>query len=260
KERDLLEIRVRERTADLEASRKKSDELLLNILPAQIADELKENGSAKPRRYEMVTVLFTDFKGFTQIAEKMEAEKLIDELDFCFHYFDHLAEIYNLEKIKTIGDSYMCAGGVPGANRSNPIEAILAALNIQRFMKMMADEKKENYESFWELRIGMHTGPVVAGVVGKNKFAYDIWGDTVNTASRMESAGEPGKINISVDTYNYVKEYFKCTPRGKIAAKNKGEIDMYFLEGLKEEYSRDGEGLKPNQHLLDVMDGLRNPV
>ncbi|MDH5657341.1 MAG: GAF domain-containing protein, partial [Spirochaetia bacterium] len=197
KERDLLEVRVRERTADLEQSRKKSDELLLNILPEQIADELKEKGRAAPRRYDRVSVLFTDFKGFTGVAEKMDPEMLIGELDSCFYNFDILVERFNLEKIKTIGDSYMCAGGIPEPNNSNPVEICLAALGIQSFMHEMSDKKKAEGKSFWEIRIGVHTGPVIAGVVGKKKFAYDIWGDAVNIASRMESSGEPGKVNIS---------------------------------------------------------------
>ena len=260
KERDLLEVRVQERTKDLEASRKKSDELLLNILPVSIADELKETGHAKPRRYETVSVMFTDFKGFTMIAEKKDPETLIRELDYCFYYFDELTEKYNLEKIKTIGDAYMCAGGVPTANNSNPIETVLAALDLQRFMVATKEEKEKNGESFWELRLGIHTGPVIAGVVGSKKFVYDIWGDTVNTASRMESSGAPGKVNISNCTYKLIKEYFVCTHRGQVAAKNKGEIDMYFVESIKPEYSVGGKGIKPNAKLLDKMDELRKSL
>jgi len=257
KERDLLEVRVQERTKDLEASRKKSDELLLNILPVSIADELKIDGRAVPRGYDSVSVMFTDFKGFTMVAEKKSPEELIRDLDFCFNYFDGLVEQYNLEKIKTIGDAYMCAGGIPQSNGSHQIEIVLAALDLQRFMIETGKKKKKNGESFWELRLGIHTGPVVAGVVGTKKFAYDIWGDAVNTASRMESSGEPAKVNISSATYELVKDYFVCTHRGRIAAKNKGEIDMYFLESIRPEYSIDGKGLQHNQKLIDVIEKLR---
>ncbi|MES0490493.1 MAG: adenylate/guanylate cyclase domain-containing protein [Leptospirales bacterium] len=257
KERDLLEVRVTERTKDLEASRKKSDELLLNILPVSIADELKEDGRAAPRGYESVSVMFTDFKGFTMVAEKKSPEELIQELDFCFNHFDGLVDKYNLEKIKTIGDAYMCAGGIPQSNNTHQIEIALAALELQRFMVETGKEKKKNGESFWELRLGIHTGPVVAGVVGKKKFAYDIWGDAVNTASRMESSGEPAKVNISSATYELIKDYFVCTYRGRIAAKNKGEIDMYFLESIKPEYSVGGKGLQQNQKLIDIIQKLK---
>lgn len=252
-ERDLLEVRVKERTKDLEESRKKSDELLLNILPASIADELKENGRAAPRRYDSVSVMFTDFKGFTMVAEKKSPEELINELDYCFNYFDGLVDKYNLEKIKTIGDAYMVAAGIPKENTTHPIETTLAALELQEFMLKTAKKKKKGGASFWELRLGIHTGPVVAGVVGKKKFAYDIWGDTVNTAARMESSGVPGKVNISSSTHELIKEYFECTHRGRIAAKNKGEIDMYFVESIKASYSIDGKGLKPNKKLLDLI-------
>ena len=256
KERDLLEVRVQERTKDLEESRKKSDELLLNILPVSIADELKERGRAAPRRYESVSVMFTDFKGFTMIAEKKNPEDLINELDYCFQHFDGLVEEFNLEKIKTIGDAYMCAGGIPEKNQSHPIETVLAGLELQRFM--VEEGKKQGGESsFWELRLGIHTGAVVAGVVGRKKFAYDIWGDTVNTASRMESSGESGKVNISSSTYELVKEYFVCKHRGQIAAKNKGEIDMYFVEKIKPEYSVSRKGLKPNKKLTDIINAMR---
>jgi len=258
KERDLLEIRVKERTKDLEASRKKSDELLLNILPASIADELKENGVAAPRQYNSVSVMFTDFKGFTLIAEKKTPEELISELDSSFQYFDSLLDKYNLEKIKTIGDAYMCAGGIPESNNSHPLEITLAALELQRYMLKMEQEKKTGKDFYWELRLGIHTGPVIAGVVGKKKFAYDIWGDTVNTASRMESSGEPGKVNISSSTYELVKEYFNCVHRGQIAAKNKGNIDMYFVESIKKEYSVGGKGVEPNKKLLTLIDKLRS--
>ncbi len=257
KERDSLEVRVQERTRDLEEARRKSDELLLNILPASIADELKTRGSASPRRYESVTVMFTDFKGFTQVAERMSPEELIQELDRCFYQFDAIVERCRLEKIKTIGDSYMCAGGVPNANRSHAVESVLAALEVSNFMNQARQLKLELGEPFWELRIGIHTGPVVAGVVGQKKFAYDIWGDTVNTASRMESSGEPGRVNISADTFALVKDFFACTYRGKILAKNKGDIDMYFVDGVLPQLSVKGDGQTPGPEFLERLRKLR---
>ncbi len=259
-ERDLLEVRVAERTHDLEESRKKSDELLLNILPSEIAEELKESGRAAARSYEMVSVLFTDFKGFTMKAADISPEELVTELDRFFCYFDDTMDRYHLEKIKTIGDAYMSAGGIPVPNRTNPVDAVLAALEIQRFMKILKESREAAGESFWELRLGIHTGPVTAGVVGKRKFAYDIWGDAVNTASRMESSGEPGKVNISEATYDYIKDFFVCTPRGKIYAKNKGEISMYFVEGIRPELSVNRDGQIPNQAFISMRAALEGGI
>ena len=249
-----LEEQVIERTKEIisqkreiEKEKEKSDKLLLNILPFKIAQELKMFGSAKAQYYEKVTVMFADFTGFTIIAEQLSPEDLISELDKCFVFFDEVCVRHNLEKIKTVGDSYMCAGGLPILNNSNPIDIILAAFEIQDFMKRIQSEKSSISEIIWELRIGINTGEVIAGVVGKKKFAYDIWGDSVNVASRMESAGEPNMINISGATYLYAKDFFDCTYRGKIAAKNKGEIDMYFVNGLKIEYAANETRTVPNQ-------------
>lgn len=235
-QRDNLEIMNAEITAknnDIQREREKSDSLLLNVLPQEVAEELKETGHATPRHYDLVSVLFTDFKGFTKISEKLSPEQIIKELDYCFLVFDEIVDKYDLEKIKTIGDAYMCAGGLPKENSTNPIDAVKAALAMQRFMEEFRQEKIRKNEPVWELRIGIHTGPLVAGVIGNKKFAYDIWGDTVNLAARMESSGEVGKVNISGDTYEYVKSYFNCSYRGKIKAKNKGEVDMYFVEGTR---------------------------
>ncbi|NVO04227.1 MAG: hypothetical protein HXX09_16155 [Bacteroidetes bacterium] len=232
---------------EIEKEKEKSDKLLLNILPFKIAQELKMFGSAKAQYYEKVTVMFADFTGFTGIAERLSPEDLISELDRCFVYFDEVCVRHNLEKIKTVGDSYMCAGGLPMANNSNPIDIVLAAIEIQDFMRKIQSDKSSISEIIWELRIGINTGEVIAGVVGKKKFAYDIWGDAVNVASRMESAGEPNMINISGETLKYVEEFFESTYRGKIAAKNKGEIDMYFIDRLKPEFSSNAAGTFPNQ-------------
>ena len=221
---------VRKTKKIIENEKERSEKLLLNILPFETAEELKEKGSATPKHYEMVSVLFTDFKGFTTIAEKLTPEQLVEELNQCFLEFDHIIDRNNLEKIKTIGDAYMCAGGIPVANTSNPLDVVKAGLEIKAYMDRMKAEREAKGQDYWELRIGIHTGKVIAGVVGKNKFAYDIWGDAVNTASRMESSGEPGKVNISGDTYALVKDHFNCVYRGKVKAKNKGDIDMYFVE------------------------------
>lgn len=214
----------------IEVEKLRSEKLLLNILPKETAQELKNTGKASPKSYEKVTVLFTDFKGFTHIAEKMREEDVVANLDYCFKAFDRIIKKHNLEKIKTIGDAYMCAGGIPIPNDTNPIDAVLAAQEMIAFMHKWATKKEAKGELAWELRLGIHTGKVVAGVVGEDKFAYDIWGDAVNTASRMESSGAPNKINISGATYALVRNHFHCEYRGKVTAKNKGEVDMYFIE------------------------------
>lgn len=218
-----------EKNRIIEEERKRSEELLLNILPATIADELKKNGSAEARRYESATVLFTDFIGFSHISKKLSAEKLVNDLDYAFKHFDQIIGKYGLEKIKTIGDSYMCAGGIPDDGSGHPRDVVRAALEIQTFLQTWNKQKQKIGEPAFEARIGIHTGPLVAGVVGSRKFAYDIWGDTVNIASRMETSSEAGRVNISFNTYNYVKDEFKCEYRGKVPAKNVGEVEMYFV-------------------------------
>jgi adenylate cyclase len=207
--------------------------LLLNILPAEVAKELQVNGHASPRNYESVSVMFTDFKGFTNIADKISPQELVEELNTCFIAFDNIIEKYNLEKIKTIGDSYMCAGGIPTPDNNHVFNMIKASLEIKDYIIQNNIKRGQAGLESWYLRIGIHVGPVVAGVVGKKKYAYDIWGGTVNIASRMESNGEPGKVNISSDTYELIKDKYDCIYRGKISAKNIGEIDMYFVEGEK---------------------------
>jgi histidine kinase len=230
---DNLEQKVAERTVELEKEKKKSDELLLNILPAEIAEELKRTKKTTPQYFEKVTVMFTDFKGFTLSSETMTPSDLVDELGTCFSQFDGIIEKYRIEKIKTIGDSYMCVGGLPVPNSTHSMDVVQAAIEIRDWIAERNAAAKENGKPFFEIRIGLDTGSVIAGVVGSKKFAYDIWGDTVNTASRMETSGQVGKINISGKTYEIVKDAFDCEYRGKIEAKNKGLIDMYFVEPKK---------------------------
>lgn len=224
--RDTLE----EKNVIIQDEKEKSDKLLLNILPEETAQELKTHGSSKARSFEMVTVMFTDFKGFTRMAEVLSPDELVAEIDHCFKAFDNIISKYNIEKIKTIGDAYMCAGGLPVPNKTNPEDVVRAALEIRDFMLNMKANRAQKNENAFEIRIGVHTGPVIAGIVGVKKFQYDIWGDTVNIAARMESSGEEGKVNISETTYRHIKNTFNCTPRGKIQAKNKGEIEMYFVK------------------------------
>lgn len=218
----------------ISVARKRSDQLLLNILPEETAEELKETGTAKPRHYEMVSVLFTDFKDFTKTSEKLSAEELVREIDSIFGEFDKIVTRHGVEKIKTIGDSYMCAAGLPVKNNTHAEDIVKAALEMQQFMAAHRKEREASDRIFFQLRLGIHSGPVTAGVVGSKKFAYDIWGDTVNTASRMESSGEVGKVNVSQATFDLIRDKFMCTPRGKIQAKSKGEIDMYFVEAKKD--------------------------
>lgn len=230
-----LESKVRERTLDLQSEKEKSDELLLNILPSDIAKELKEKGTAQAQKYGSVTVMFTDFKGFSIIAENMSADDLVSELDYCFKEFDRIIQRYGIEKIKTIGDAYMAVGGLPVVKEGHAINVVRAALEIRDFMDQHGKKRAAQDKPVFEVRIGIHTGNVVAGIVGLKKFAYDIWGDTVNLAARMESSSEEGKINISGTTYQLIKDQFRCHYRGKILAKNKGEVDMYFVEDIKPE-------------------------
>ncbi len=223
-------VQIESQKEEIELERNKSEQLLLNILPEQTANELKARGVATPKKYEQVTVMFTDFSGFTRISADMPPDVLIEELNFCFKTFDEIAERHQLEKIKTIGDSYMCAGGIPSPNQTNAEDAVRAALEMCAFMQQRYVEMIQQGHPYWHMRVGIHTGQVIAGVVGIKKFIYDIWGDTVNTASRLERACLDNKINISGETYALIKDQFECTYRGEVDVKNKGLIKMYFVE------------------------------
>lgn len=216
----------------IEIEKSRSDKLLLNILPEETAIELKKSGKVKAKKFESVSVLFTDFNRFTHYAETLSPEKLVESVDYYFSKFDEIIDKYGLEKIKTIGDSYMCAGGLPFPSQDHAIKIVQAAFEIIQFVE---DSKKGNtsQEIHFDIRVGINTGPVVAGVVGSKKFAYDIWGDTVNIASRMESNSMLGKINITENTYNLVKDLFDCTYRGESEVKNRGMMKMYFVNHPK---------------------------
>lgn len=222
-----LETKVRERTSELASAQEKSDTLLANILPRAIIEELKAKGVTEPRRHEEASILFTDFSGFTQAVATMPPKRLVQELDEIFRGFDDIVAAHGLEKIKTIGDAYMTAAGLPVAAADHAVRCVRAGLALVGFI----EARNRTAAMKWGLRVGVHSGAVVAGVVGKHKYAYDVWGDTVNIASRLESASEVNRVNISAYTYELVREHFACEYRGKLAAKGKGDIDMYYVLG-----------------------------
>lgn len=224
-----MENQVALRTEQLREEKQKSDKLLTNILPDEVAEELKNFGKAKARKFDDVTVMFTDFKNFSGISKNLTPEQLVSDIDTYFSAFDQIIEKHGLEKIKTIGDAYMCAGGLPVADKDHAHKIVLAAIDMQKFVQSEAEKRKKLGKTWYELRIGINSGPVVAGIVGTRKFAYDIWGDSVNIAARMESSGEAGKINISEYTAQYLNDAFTLEARGKVPVKNIGELFMYYL-------------------------------
>jgi len=238
---------------EIEVEKEKSDQLLLNILPEKVADELKNKGFAETKYYESTTVMFADFKSFTKIVEKINPKELIKTLDVYFAEFDRICDKYKIEKIKTIGDAYMCVGGIPEESPTHAIDMILVTLEMQKFMK----EKREEGTLMWELRVGVHSGNLIAGVVGKRKFAYDVWGDTVNTASRMEESSEENRVNISETTYHLIKDFFEFESRGAIPVKNKEDIKMYFVNAIKENLSVEGTGNEPNDAFFKLYNKIK---
>ena len=241
-----LENEITNRNRELQAQKVKYDELVANYLPKEEFEKLKEKSKEKEKatRYKMVTVLFSDVHGFSNISKTENAEHLIDDLDKFFFHFDEVVKKFHIEKIKSVGDIYMCAGGIPQKNHTNPIEVVLAAFEMYQFMQSMKLQYGDNQG--WNLRIGIHTGPVFCNNSG-NKKKLEIWGDTVNIASRMEASGQINKVNITGMTYELVKEYFVCQYWGKMPVKYKGEIDMYLIEGFRPHLSVNGLGIKPNQ-------------
>ena len=247
KEKYRLEKLVEMRTNELVMQKEQTENLVKKLLPQNAVDELQRTGNAKSQKYEMVTVLFSDIQGFTKIAATTNPEELIKYLNELFVSFDNIISKYNIEKIKTIGDAYMCAGGMPNRDATNPVEVVLAGIEMQKAL----DDLNKTHDLKMKMRVGIHTGPVVAGIVGAQKIEYDIWGDTVNIASRMESHGEVGRVNISEETYRHVKEFFNCENRGLMDVKNKGEMEMFYVNGILEELSENGDGITPN-HLFNV--------
>ncbi|MBN2669345.1 MAG: HD domain-containing protein [Bacteroidales bacterium] len=253
KEKSELERIIRDKTEEIVLQKERAEDLVKNILPEDTARELQTKGRATRKKYELVTVLFSDIQGFTKIAEGLNPESLLDELDFYVLEFDKVVERFDIEKIKTIGDAYMCAGGIPKKNKTNPIDVVLAGLQMIHYAKKI----QERSEFDWGIRFGVHTGPVIAGVVGSKKMSYDIWGDTVNIASRMESYGEVGHLNISETTYEIVSSYFECEYRGELPVKYKGNMAMYFVHGLKPEYCDDEDKINPNKKFMLKIQNIR---
>jgi class 3 adenylate cyclase/ActR/RegA family two-component response regulator len=240
---------------ELKLTKKEHEELIQNIFPEKIAESLLAYGTVNPERYEDATIMFTDFSGFTKIVPDLSPEKLIDSLSFYFDRFDDFSSQHNLIKIKTIGDSYMAVGGIPERNQSHPIDTTLAALKIVDFVRSFKEKNRSDIP-YLPIRIGIHTGNAVVGVIGKSRFAYDIWGGTVNIASRLEQHSPENAINISETTYNRIKEFFVCEARGDVKTKYIGNVTMYTVKRIKPEYSEDEDGLFPNRLFIREYNGL----
>lgn len=230
----------------LKESLARSEKLLRTILPERVVEELQSRGVVKPALVPNASVLFTDIVGFTQLAQVLSPEELLDELDRCFSHFDLIVRQHRLEKIKTIGDAYMCAGGVLQRSPQHPLDIGLCALRILEFMRKYRKSREREGKPVWDLRIGIHLGPVISGVIGTERFNFDVWGDTVNIASRMEDCGQAQRVNVSQEFMLRTEEFFRFTYRGKILVKGKGELDMYFLDGLRPELTVRGRGKVPS--------------
>jgi class 3 adenylate cyclase/ligand-binding sensor domain-containing protein len=253
KEIEIQKREVEEKSILLQQEKDKVEKLLLNILPEDTVKELSDSGTTRARAFNQVSVMFTDFAGFTTAAQEVEPIDLIDRLDMFFSKFDEIIDKWNLEKIKTVGDAYLCAGGMPIRSKENPIHTVLAGLEIQKFMKHQAQLDESKGLKPWALRVGINTGEVVAGVIGKKRYAYDIWGASVNLAQRMEVNCKPGYVNVSESTYEIIEPYFVCAPRGKVMAKNSGLVNMYFVERIKPELSADEDGIVPNEQFWKIV-------
>jgi adenylate cyclase len=249
KQNQELETRIKELQKQSEKIIRENEKykaLMEKLGPDQLALEGKLERKPTSLKFKMATVLFADIHGFSKISETMDSEAIMDQLDQIFFQFDSIVKKYNIEKIKTIGDTYMCAGGIPIKNITNPVDVIMAALEMQNYLQELEKDNRKNKGKIWDLKLGIHTGPVTANITGKKKISYEIKGDTVNTASRIESAGEEGKIIISVMTNELIKEFFVCEYYGKMPVKYKGDLDMYVVKGLKPELSVDGNGVFRN--------------
>ena len=245
-ERDELVRDLEKTRAAMEAEQVRSEELLRTIFPASVAAELKASRPVQPRHYDLATIMFADFTGFTRLTESTQPAALVQQLNQHFTRFDEIVERNRLETLKTIGDAYFCAGGLPEPNRTHAIDACLAALEIQAYLAAANRQREKLRMQPWMVRIGINTGPVVAGLVGKRRFTYDIWGDSVNVAQRLEAAAEPGRINIAASTSHYVSKLFDLEPRGSIEVKNKPPLEMFFVNRIKPEFAADADGLAPN--------------
>jgi putative nucleotidyltransferase with HDIG domain len=239
--------KIEEKNLALKKEQAKVDKLLKNLFPAEIIKDLKENEKPLPKHYSSASVMFADIKDFTSISDSLRPKLLVQILDKYFSKFDDITEEFELEKIKTIGDCYMCTGGLPSRNKINPVQIVMAALKIQEYMIKTREISIKKGEDYFDLKIGIHTGECVAGVVGKSKPVYDVWGKTVNVAQRMQETCVVGKVNVSGATKELIAPFFETTYRGKIPAKNMGELNMYFVERIKPEFSADDAGKVPNE-------------
>ena len=242
----------------LEREKQQSEELLLNMMPEKAVAEFQKTGEVKPGYYESATVVFTDFKHFTKSTKNFTPEELVSELNYCFSYFDKISEKYNLEKVNTIGDSYMCVAGVPVFNPTHAIDAVLAGMEMQIFMYLRKAHKLKNNIPYWDIRIGIDSGSLIGGVIGKKNLTYDLWGETVNNASRIKSAGLPGKIQLSNSTFNLVKDFFDCEFLPGRQDRQKRKIDIYLVNGIKEGLSIDPGGILPNDDFIEFYLNLHS--
>jgi len=248
--------RLKKIEEQLSKEKEKADSALKKILPEEVAEELKLKGKVTPRYYKLVTVLFADVKGFLSFCKDISPQQLLNELNEYFDEFDEIVQNNNVEKIKTIGDAYMCAGGLPMPNKTHPFDVVLVGLQIQDVIQKINEKKLLEGRMIWRFRIGIHTGDIISGVIGKHKFAFDILGDTVNKTARMEVACDTGKINISEKTYEIIKGVFDCQYRGDVEVKNQEHYDMYYVTGLKKEFADENNNLLPNKKFAEYMKKL----
>jgi len=250
KQNQELEERLKKLISENErliSENEKQKELLGRLSAGDLKKPTPTLAEQRALKFKMATVLFADVHGFSKVMTDSDSSELIDELDEILYNFDTIVNRYRIKKIKTIGDTYMCAGGIPEKNITNPIDVVLAALEMQTYLRKHEKSRRKDQKHIWDLKIGIHTGPVTASIVGKRKVSYDIKGDTVNTASRVEGVSDRGKILISVMTYELVKEFFQCEYYGKLPVKYKGDLDVYQVIGLKPQFSANRDGTIPNE-------------